>query len=77
VTACRAVVAEAGRSLEGCRRVFLDEWRGVVLVVHVPTGDRDLDVRMSEWGDAATIVGDVLLFGNPALIAVIRSELGR
>jgi hypothetical protein len=46
----------------------LEEWRGVVLVSPVTTNDPRIQQTVAEWGDAAAILGPVLLFGDPALV---------
>jgi hypothetical protein len=65
---------EAGRRREELpaarQREFLSEWRGVVLVVRLTT-DSDFALRLKEWGDAAAVVGELLVWGDPALVAEI------
>jgi hypothetical protein len=53
------------------QRVFLGEWRGVVVVMPLPTTDEMIGQKLSDWGDAAVVVGNVLLFGDPPLVAEI------
>jgi hypothetical protein len=52
-------------------RVFLSDWKGVVLITNVPTTDSDFRERLTEWGDAAAVVGGLVVWGDPVLVAEI------
>jgi hypothetical protein len=53
------------------QREFLREWRGIVLVMPLPASDGMIDQTLSEWGDAAAVIGDLIVWGDPALVAEI------
>jgi len=52
-------------------RQFVREWRGVVLLTPAPAADKNLCRTVEEWGDAGALIGNVLVFGDPALVAEI------
>jgi hypothetical protein len=57
------------------QRKVADAWRGVVFAERM-TKTIDLSVDTLNWEENGLIVGDVLLFGDPALLARIKASLG-
>jgi hypothetical protein len=53
---------------------LIDSWRGTVYVEKGPA-DADQSDRMQLWGDCCLAAGPFLFFGDPELLARIRSAL--
>jgi hypothetical protein len=53
-----------------------DEWRGIVRVTPYSTAGQSAE-EFSGWGERARVVGPLLLYGDPELVARAATELGR
>jgi hypothetical protein len=58
------------------QREALSKWKGMVFVIELPANDSHLQQNLDEWGDAAAVLGDLLLWGDPALVAEIAQAGG-
>jgi hypothetical protein len=52
-----------------------EKWKGVLLARPVKGLTREGPDGIDSWGDCGLVVGEVVLFGDPALIARVRKAL--